>query len=306
MAKKILLLCLSGLLSLSVFAAGKSFRLDDGIAEISGKLSGRLPAGTKIVIYDISASTQEASSYVIDGLTLELLELGSLRIVDRENIAKVRAELSFQMSGDVSDDSAQRLGAMLGAETLVTGSLDKLSGGYRLSLKAIQVETSEIQYMGTVNIAATDETETLLGQVNPRKSAAASVGSAARSVADFSGRLICSSVNFFFGIGSYMQGDFSGGRRVMFWELVSIGGLVWGASKNDAGEDGSFLMMAGGVGFAATVAYAYVRPWRYKRDPSMAVVTPGISFGSSPLNLRPASPREKRPLPVSLNLTVRY
>ena len=36
MAKKILLLCLSGLLSLSVFAAGKSFRLDDGIAEISG------------------------------------------------------------------------------------------------------------------------------------------------------------------------------------------------------------------------------------------------------------------------------
>ena len=39
--------------------------------------------------------------------------------------------------------------------------------------------------MGTVNIAATAETETLLGQVNPRKSAAASVGSAARSVADF-------------------------------------------------------------------------------------------------------------------------
>ena len=66
---------------------------------------------------------------MIDGLTLELLELGSLRIVDRENIAKVRAELSFQMSGDVSDDSAQRLGAMLGAETLVTGCSTSFQAG---------------------------------------------------------------------------------------------------------------------------------------------------------------------------------
>ena len=89
-----------------------------------------------------------------------------------------------------------------------------------------------------------------------------------------------------------MQGDFSGGRRVMFWELVRSEFLYGALLKSDAGEDGTFLTIAG-AWVTATVAYAYVWPWRYKRDPSMALVTPGISFGSSPLNLRPASRARK-------------
>lgn len=288
-------------LSFSPLVAEKVYSLEKAVYELARGVSSKLPEGTKIVLYDISAETPETSTFLIDECTRALLDIGSLRIVDRGSLDKIRDELSFQMSGDVSDESAQRLGAMLGAESLLTGSFDSYRGKYRLTLKSIQVATSEIQYMGVVFIAANAETEALLGRKSGADVAVSAVGSAARSVMDFSTRFVCSSINPFFGIGSYMQGDFSGGSTVTFWELASIGGLVYSASQNDITESNvSIITAVSRTVLLTTIVYAIIRPWRYNRDPSVASTVPSFNIGVGTGII------EEKCVPVSVAWTIRY
>jgi hypothetical protein len=52
--------------------------------------------------------------------------------------------MGFQMSGDVSDESAKSIGKNLGAGAIVTGSVTDLGGFYGLTLKAIGVEQAKV------------------------------------------------------------------------------------------------------------------------------------------------------------------
>ena len=238
-------------------AADKTYRLEAGIAAIAKNLTAKLTPGTKIVIFDIRSKRPEASDYIIEELTADLVEIGTLVVVDRQSLEAIRSELTFQSSGDVSDESAQRLGSMLGAQTLISGSFELFNDRYRFAVKAVKVETSEIQFINSLSIFDNSETEALFGKAdkggngnspaqqemsNNNTSAAASVGKAVRGVADFTGRFICSSVNPFFGIGSYMQGDSAGGGTVVFWEIVGIGGLSYGYYRESNGDSGSFAL----------------------------------------------------------------
>jgi tetratricopeptide (TPR) repeat protein len=54
----------------------------------------------------------------------------------------VYKELGFQMSGDVSDESAQSIGKFLGARYVITGQLVDTGGRHRYRLSGINVETA--------------------------------------------------------------------------------------------------------------------------------------------------------------------
>jgi TolB-like protein len=267
-------------------AADKTYKLDTGIAAVAKNLTARLAPGTKIVIVDIRSKKQEASEYIIEELTSELVEIGTLVVVDRQSLDAIRSELTFQSSGDVSDESAQKLGAMLGAQTLISGSFELFKNRYRFAVKAVKVETSEIQYINSLSIFDNSETEALFGEsegvTNPNSpdkqemstntsSTSASVGKAVRGVADFTGRFICSSVNPFFGIGSYMQGDGAGGGTVVFWEVVGLGGIGYGLYREANGESNAGLVTGlGGVCLGGGILYSIIRPWTYNRAPKLA------------------------------------
>jgi hypothetical protein len=47
-------------------------------------------------------------------------------IIERKSLDLIRKEMNLQLSGDVSDDSAQAIGKQLGAQAIVTGSLTNL------------------------------------------------------------------------------------------------------------------------------------------------------------------------------------
>jgi hypothetical protein len=49
------------------------------------------------------------------------------------------------MSGNISDDTAQRIGHMIGASSVVSGSLTKIANIYRLNIQVLKTETAEIQ-----------------------------------------------------------------------------------------------------------------------------------------------------------------
>ncbi len=265
--KKLFLIIAVLILCGSALSAQRAVKLDDAIGTIAKNLSDKLPAGTKVVIIDIRAETNTASEYIIEQLTVEFLNLGKLVVVDRKSLDLIRQELSFQMSGDVSDESAQRIGGMVGAETLISGSFEELRDSYRLSMKAVKIETSEIQYLSSTTIQSTEQTDVLTGKA-AKPSAA---GTVVRKAADFSGRLIAASINPLFGIGSFIQGDSSGGSTVVFWEGVGLASLLYAGSIAETEHDKSERWaVVGTVSLGIGVVYSWIRPWTYNRAPKVA------------------------------------
>ncbi|MDR1986906.1 MAG: penicillin-binding protein activator LpoB, partial [Treponema sp.] len=117
-----------------------------------------IPAGQKpvVAILNFNSPSEELSSYVVEELTLALA--GNIRfiIVDRQRLDLIRQEENFQLSGEVSDESAQAIGKKLGAQYVVTGTLSDMGDSYRFRIMALIVETAAISSPTSVNIQYDD------------------------------------------------------------------------------------------------------------------------------------------------------
>jgi hypothetical protein len=58
----------------------------------------------------------------------------------------IRAEINFQYSGDVDDNSAADLGKQLGASTVITGSIGGSGALRRFRTKVLDVQTAAILF----------------------------------------------------------------------------------------------------------------------------------------------------------------
>ncbi|GHU81415.1 hypothetical protein FACS189468_3990 [Spirochaetia bacterium] len=156
-------------------SSASSVSLDEAIAQAAAQMDARLPARTEVALISVSSPSAPFSQYVLDGLEAALVKSGKLVVVDRANLDKVRAEQGFQMSGEVSDDSAKSIGQMVGAGAIVTGSLSNIGTLYRLTLKAIDVEKAVVAVSFPADIANDERVRALLGQSSiaaaPRNSA---------------------------------------------------------------------------------------------------------------------------------------
>jgi hypothetical protein len=101
--------------------AQNSLILDDAIQQSAAEIEGRLPEGIKIVILNFSSPSVRLSNYVIDELTGAIVNGGKITVVDRQNLTLIQQEMNFQLSGEVSDESAQEIGRKLGAQSIVSG-----------------------------------------------------------------------------------------------------------------------------------------------------------------------------------------
>jgi len=136
---------------------GKVFapdQLDKKIREASDYLNERIPAGRKIAFISIQSDSSALSEYMIDEFITNAVNDNKHSVVDRQQLDAVRAELNFNMSGEVSDQSAQSVGQMLGAQTIITGKVSKIGKSYRFSIRALEVETVQVQGSKNWDIAA--------------------------------------------------------------------------------------------------------------------------------------------------------
>jgi hypothetical protein len=110
----------------------------------------------------VASSSAQFSEYVINMLEAALVGGGKLVVVDRANLDKIREEQGFQLSGEVDDNSAKRIGKLLGAGAIVTGGFVDLGDVYSLTLKAINIETATVAVSYPADIAKSIRIETLL------------------------------------------------------------------------------------------------------------------------------------------------
>lgn len=77
-------------------------------------------------------------------LATELAVNPGLRVVDRQTIQRLIAEQDLGASGRVDAATAAKIGKIVGAKYMISGSFIDMNGNFQLSVHMINVETTEI------------------------------------------------------------------------------------------------------------------------------------------------------------------
>ena len=106
----------------------------------------------RVAIISFDNSSGKISEYgdlggpLRDMLTTDLKEVKNLTMVDRQALEKLLTEQNLNNSKNFDQATATRLGKLLGAEVIITGTYFEFFGSLRVDAKFINVETGEIAF----------------------------------------------------------------------------------------------------------------------------------------------------------------
>ena len=254
-----------------------SVTLDEAIRDSAAYLTERLASRTTVTIVNFTAS-REVSDYVIDELTSRLINQGNFIIVDR-NLQLIETEMNFQLSGEVSDESAQAIGKKLGAQTIISGGLAPFGTMYRMHIKALEVETARIQGSITYTVRI-DTVMKNLAQAPAVQRPAAPKPSGPKTRGE---KIGMGALNILFGLGSYLEGDTTGGLTLTAGYAIAAGLFAVEILVMDWDNPAVGLPATIGVSVAGlTLVYGFARPFIYDRSPRVAAVLDNMSIGIVP------------------------
>jgi hypothetical protein len=162
--KIIILLIILSLFSLPPAHSQPNIPLDKSIQETLDYLDTRLPAHSVVAVLNIKSDNQALSNRIIDKLLNAMIDRANFSAIDREHIDFIQKELQFHLSGDVSDETAQSIGKILGAQTIISGEVIRINNKmYQLAIKAISVETAALQGTVSKNFQNDKEIKTITG-----------------------------------------------------------------------------------------------------------------------------------------------
>jgi len=128
--------------------------LDLAIRDASDYLNDNIPKGSMIAILNIQSSSATLSDYIIDELIANAVNDKIFKVVDRQQLDSIKAEQNFQYSGDVDDNLAVSIGKFLGAQIIVSGRFSQIENRYRMIIRALDVQTAQVQGQYNRNISA--------------------------------------------------------------------------------------------------------------------------------------------------------
>lgn len=260
------------------FSQSKGVTIDNALKQAAEKFSSSLKNKTTVAILGISSSYSELSEYMLGELTTNVVQLRKLKVVTRANLDVIKKEMNFQLSGEVSDETMQQLGAKTGAETVISGTFKPLGTFYVLDIQAFDVTTAAIQDVYRVNVAS-DETLDLL----TKKKIVGVNGQITKNAYDYtaSERFGIGFQNILLGLGSYLNGHWGDGLLMTAADSIAI---LSALADPDAG------FVAGTYIIGASIVYGFVRPFFYHKNSNMSIAMnigtvqtahgfePGISY----------------------------
>ena len=244
--------------------------LDDAIYNSAQQIQDGLAKGSKIIVYQFQPQNTDISKYVLNELFNLLVNSRNFTVLDRTAQEVINAELDFQFNqsaGMINDDSLASLTKRIGAQAIVTGSLDDTGSEYRFRIRVIGTETTEVIVSYAISVNKKD-----------------------KRIMGFSGRstgqkIGTGALNVIFGLGSYLEGDIAGGITLTAGYAVAAGLMVIEAVALDWDSPAVGVPATIGVAVAGvTLVYGFARPFIYNRSPQLAAVMdntrPGIVLTS--------------------------
>jgi len=117
-----------------------SVTIDAAIKKIASYFSNNLASKSNVALIAFETENKTLSDYIFEEFWIYFEDNSSFGLVDRKNLEMINKEMSYQLSGMVSDDSAKSIGHQFGPQTLVYGKLVQMGKEYRLSVYATDVE----------------------------------------------------------------------------------------------------------------------------------------------------------------------
>jgi TolB-like protein len=244
-----------------VLYAQNTVSLDEAVKAGAAEIENRLTRGVKVVVLNFNSPSQRLSNHVLDEMMTELIRNGKVIVVNRADLELIQREMNFQMSGDVSDSSAQSIGQILGAQSIISGSIEDLGAHYRMRFRAIEVETAVIQAQPSSNVRKDSQIAALMG----------SAGFTTGTTLYPNGlnyptgyKIGMGFLNWLYGAGSFAMGDWVGGLTV---GLIQLGGTIlaiYGINDLDYGGEGGAILAGLAVQLGGAV-YGHIRPFQYDK-----------------------------------------
>ena len=153
-------------------AAACAVDIETALQQVADQFSATIKRGSTIAIVGISSDSSEMSDFMLDDLTMRFVQARTLTVANRANLDAIKAEMNFQLSGEVSDDSIQQIGAMVGANIVVHGKLVPIGNIFNLTMQALDVTSAAVIDMCRIRVEPNDTTDYLFAQDGvPRKKA---------------------------------------------------------------------------------------------------------------------------------------
>jgi len=195
--------------------AQRTNELDLAIREASDHLNQNIPSGNKVVFLNIESTSNELSNYIIDELVANAVRDKNFTVVDRKEIDAIREEQNLQLSGQVSDATAVRIGQIFGANTIVSGRVSTMGEGYRISARAVDVQSTEVIAQFNKNIETSPTINALLGLEYTAPTTPSTPTTPPPTTPSYSGEYNIGDPGPAGGIVFYDKGDTSGGWRYL-------------------------------------------------------------------------------------------
>jgi len=128
--------------------------LDMAIRDASDYLNDNIPKGSKIVVLNMQSDSAALSDYVIDELISNAVNDRIFTVVDRAQLDIIRVEQNIQHSGEVDDKDALAIGKFFGAQFIISGTISELADRFRMRIRAMNVQTAQVQGQYNRNITA--------------------------------------------------------------------------------------------------------------------------------------------------------
>lgn len=151
------------------------FTIIGSLALFGGSLQAQGKPGVGIIPFTNSAtgkSNEELaplSKGLADMAIEELLPNPSIRVVERAQMNKIMEEQKLSADGKVDPATVVRMGKIVGARYMITGAFITMGNQLVLTMKAFDVETTEIVWTGSVT-GKTDNILVLINQVAAKAS----------------------------------------------------------------------------------------------------------------------------------------
>ena len=139
--------------------------LDDAMSDFAQNITSDLPENTRIAVIEFETNSREMRIYFIDKMVSLLKSNNNIDVYERERIENLLREQNFALTGFVSDATAQRIGHIVGVNTVIYGSMRERNdrNNYHMTVTATEVETGRILAQEFYNLRNDSRLRSLLG-----------------------------------------------------------------------------------------------------------------------------------------------
>jgi TolB-like protein len=148
--------------------AGTAALLEKEVNAIVAQIAGRMRSGDSVVVsefQDLDGRVTYFGKYLSNKVGSGLSNRPEISVVDRSELEAIAREIKLQQNGLVDYDTGIRLGKMVGATTIVFGTLSEMDNSIDVNVKIMDVEKGTIKGGVSRAIRKTPEIASLIGTI---------------------------------------------------------------------------------------------------------------------------------------------